>query len=399
MQNKRTIYLDYAATTPMDPDVEKAMIPYFSGEFGNPSSLHSLGQHAQIAIDIAREVVARHVGAQWREIIFTGSATEADNTVIRGVVKAMRDDLPNFTPHIITSTIEHKAILQPLKELEKEGVVDVTYIPVDSYGLVSVDAVADAVKDNTVLVSIMYANNEVGTIEPIAEIGKILKGKKRQISNTSAAGGRYQIPYFHTDAVQALNYLDCNVDNLGVDFMSLSGHKIYGPKGVGALYARKDAPFTSLMSGGGQEYGRRASTENVPAIVGFAAAIKKVALVQKEEVARLAELRYYMISEMEKRFAGKIILQGSRDKRLPNNVNIRLAGIAADSPLIVFDQEGVCVSAGSACTAKAVEPSHVIHAMGISDDDAKKSLRFSFGRQTTREDIDYALVVLGRIVK
>ena len=393
MKQDRKVYLDHAATTPLDPVVEEAMRPYFGEEFGNPSSIHTPGQHAQIAVDNARESLAQFLGAKWREIIFTGSATEADNMAVRGVVKAVHPKLAQgAVPHIVTSVIEHKAILEPCRELEKEG-VEVTYVPVNKEGIIDARGVENAIKKNTVLVSIMYVNNEIGTVQPIAEIAERIKRKKLELHNLEKG-----IPYFHTDAVQALQYLDCKVDNLGVDLMTISAHKVYGPKGIGALYLRKETPIAPLVTGGGQEHNLRAGTENVPGIVGFARAVKIVAQIQNQEGKRLRDLQYYMIEEIKKRFP-KFILQGSREKRIPNNVNLRFHGISADSSLIALDQQGIYVSTGSACTVGAVEPSHVIMALGVSAEEARQTIRFSMGRSTTKDDIGYVLAALENLTR
>ena len=397
MADKKQVYLDYAATTPLDLEVRAEMEKYFSEEFGNPSSLHMLGQRAQIAIDQAREKIAKVLGAHWREIIFTGSATEADNFALRGLVNQLRVSFPGLVPHIITSQIEHKAILETCKQLEKEG-VEITYVPVNSDGIVSVDAIIAAVKPNTVLVSIMYANNEIGTIQPIQEISQALAKIRPAIEcDNQLTDLRHRLPYLHTDAVQALNYLECNVENLGVDLMSLSSHKIYGPKGIGALYVKGGTPLMPLIVGGGQEYGNRAGTENVPAIRGFAKAVEKTAAIKDTENAHLLQLRSYFIEEIEKMFAGNAILQGSRTKRLPNNINFRFVSMPADSLIARLDQNGIYASGGSACNARAMRPSHVITALGVSPEEAKTSIRFTMGRDTSKDDIDYTLSVLKNI--
>ena len=269
IKQKKEVYLDNAATTPVDPAVEAAMRPYFLEEYGNPGSLHALGQRAQVAVDTAREKIAHAIGANWRELVLTGGATEANNLAVFGVVRAVtveaRKTNPDFVPHIITSSIEHKAILEPCAQLEKEG-AEVTYIKVGKEGIVDPKDVEAALKENTVLVSIMYANNEIGTIQPIMEIAQAIRSYKLKAQS-------YKL-VFHTDAVQAFQYLDCNVEKLGVDLMTLSAHKIYGPKGIGALYVKKGTPLMPLIMGGGQEEGRRGGTENVPAIVGFAKAVE-----------------------------------------------------------------------------------------------------------------------------
>lgn len=383
---KKIIYLDYAATTPLSPEVFKAMLPYLKEDFGNPSSVHILGQRAQIAIDKAREKIAKFLNCQAEEIIFTGSATEANNLAIKGLLENLRLKIKNC--HIITSQIEHHAVLEPCKELEKNG-VKVTYLPVNKEGLVSVSDVKKAIRPNTVLISIMYANNEIGTIQPIAEIGRRLKSK---IQNQKSK------IYFHTDAVQAVNYLNCDVQKLGVDLLTISGHKIYGPKGIGALFIRKGTPVQPLIFGGGQESGFRSGTENVAGIVGLGEAINQIQnLKSKSQNSKIKRLRDKLIEGILKTIPGSQ-LNGSRKNRLPNNLNISFEGVEGEAMVIALDEEGICASTGSACSSRSLEPSHVLLALGLSPEQAHSSLRLTLGRYTTKEEIDKVLKVLPKIV-
>ena len=381
---RKNIYLDYAATTPLDPKVLEAMLPYLKEEYGNPSSIHSLGQRALLAIDKAREEVAEFLNCQAEEIIFTGSATEANNLAIKGVIQNLKSEIGNAKPHIITSQIEHHAILEPCHQLEKKGLAEVTYLPVNKEGIVSVSEVKKAIKKNTVLISIMYANNEIGTVQPIAEIGKLLKSIKSKI-------------YFHTDAVQAINYLDCDVHKLGIDLLTLSAHKIYGPKGIGALFIRKGTPLEPQILGGGHEFGFRSGTENVAGIVGLGTAVVEVKN-QKSKIKNLERLRDKLINEILKNIPGSK-LNGSRKNRLPNNANFTFEGVEGEALVIALDQEGICASTGSACSSKSLEPSHVLLALGLSEIGAHGSLRLTLGRYTTEKEIEKILKVLPKIIK
>ena len=372
----KKVYLDYASSTPADCEVVKAMEPYFSEKFGNPGAMHRWGQEAQAAVDESRQKVADFFGCAFEEIIFTGPATESNNIAIRGIVRKREKSTP--VPHIITSVIEHKSVIETCKDLEKEG-AEVTYLPVTKDGFVRPEDVEAAIKENTVLVSIMYVSNEIGTVQPIAEIARAVKG-----------------PVFHTDAVQAPNYLDCNVENLGVDLLTFSGQKIYGPKGVGGLYIKNGVEVAPFITGGGQEKGIRAGTENVPYIVGLAKAIEIAADMRDKEAARVEKLRNYFIDEVLAKVpnAG---LNGSRENRIPNNANFLFPGAPANNLLIALDQEGIAASSGSTCTIKTVTPSAVIMALGRSEEEAKQSIRFTLGRGTTKKDIDYTVSVLGEI--
>ena len=371
------IYLDYAATTPTHPEVLKAMLPYFTEAFGNPSSIYSCGQEAKGAVEEARAKVAGLIGARDEEIVFTSGGTEADNFALKGVAFA-NEGKGN---HIITTSIEHHAVLETCKFLERRG-FSVTYLPVDKYGLVDPDDVRKAITEKTILISVMHANNEVGTIEPIAEIGKIAR----------EAG-----VYFHTDAVQTVGHIPVDVNELGVSLLSISAHKLYGPKGVGALYIRKGTKLVSFMHGGEQERGRRAGTENVPGIVGFGKAAELAGQEMNEEAERLTRLRDKLIQGLLERI-DHIHLNGHPVKRLPNNVNISVDFVEGESMCLNLDLEGICASTGSACSSGSLEPSHVLLAMGLHHEQAHGSLRFTLGKWTTEEEIERVLEVLSRVV-
>jgi len=373
----KRIYLDYAATTPTHPEVVKAMLPYFTDAFGNPSSIHSYGQEAKGAIEEARAKVADLIAARDEELVFTSGGTEADNFALKGIAYA-NESKGN---HIITSSIEHHAVIETCKFLEKRG-FRVTYLPVDEYGLVNPDDISKAITEKTILISVMLANNEVGTIEPIAEIAKIAK----------EAG-----VYFHTDAVQAVGHIPVNVAELGVDLLSMSAHKFYGPKGVGALYIRKGTKLTNFIHGGDQERKRRASTENVPGIIGFAKAAELTQQGMNEETKRLTCLRDRLVKGLLERI-DHTRLNGHPLMRLPNNINLSFAFVEGESMLLNLDLEGICASTGSACTSSSLEPSHILLAMGISHEQAHGSLRFSLGKWTTEEDVERVLDVLPNII-
>jgi cysteine desulfurase len=353
------------------------MQPYFSDAFGNPSSLYSYGLEARQAIEAARNKVAESIGAKNEEIVFTGGGSEADNFAIKGVADANS----RKGNHIITSVIEHHAVLVTCKFLEKRG-FKVTYLPVDKYGLVDPESVRKAITDKTILISIMHANNEIGTIQPIGEIGKI--ARKAKI-------------YFHTDAVQTVGHIPVNVNELKVDMLSFSAHKLYGPKGVGVLYIRKGTKVTSLIHGGEQEQGRRAGTENVPGIVGLGKAIELAGLDITNETERLITLRNVMVKGILEKIEHSH-LNGHPAQRLPNNVNVSVDFIEGESTCLNLDLEGICISTGSACSSSDAEPSHVLLSIGLSHAQARSSLRFTMGRLTTAEDIERVLEVLPRTV-
>ncbi len=374
----RRIYLDYAATTPTHPLVLKAMLPWFTDGFGNPASIHSFGQEAKGAIEEAREKVARLIGAKSEEIVFTSSGTEADNFAIKGVAYAKE----HKGKHIITTAIEHHAVIEPCKFLEKRG-FKVTYLPVDKDGLVDPRHVKKAITDETILISVMHANNEIGTIEPIKEIARI--ANDRGIC-------------FHTDAVQTVGHLPVDVDELKVDLVSISAHKFCGPKGVGALYIRKGTKIVPFMHGGEQEHGRRASTQNVPGIVGFGKACELAQKEMGQEKVRLQTLRDKLISGILDRI-DDVRLNGHPTQRLPNNVNISLEFVEGESMLLNLDLVGIAASTGSACSSSVLEASHVLLALGLPHELAHSSLRLTLGQETTEKDIDYVLEKLPQIVK
>jgi len=373
----RSIYLDYAATTPTHPDVVKAMLPYFTDAFGNPSSIYSYGRESKGAIEEVRAKVAELIGARKGEVIFTSGGTEADNMAIKGVAFA-NEQKGN---HIITSSIEHHAVIETCKFLERRG-FRVTYLPVDKYGFVDPDNVRRAITDKTILISVMHANNEVGTIEPIAEIARI---------------AREADTYFHTDAVQTVGHIPVDVNELGVNLLSMSAHKLYGPKGIGALYIRRGTRLTPFIHGGEQEKRRRASTENVPGIAGFGKAVELAQREMSEEAKRLARLRDQLINGLLE-CIDHTRLNGHPTTRLPNNVNISIDYVEGESMVLNLDLDGVCASTGSACSSSSLEPSHVLLAMGLPHEQAHGSLRFTLGKWTTGEEIERVLDIIPRIV-
>ena len=373
----KRIYLDYAATTPTHPDVLKAMLPYFTEAFGNPSSIHYYGQEARGAVEEARDKVAGLIGAAGDEIVFTSGGTEADNFAIKGVAFA-NEKRGN---HIITSSIEHHAVIETCLFLQDRG-FSITHLPVDEYGVVNPDDVRRAITDKTILISVMSASNEIGTIQPIAEIGKVAR----------EAG-----VHFHTDAVQAVGHIPLDVNELGVSLLSMSAHKLYGTKGIGALYVRKGTKLVPLMHGGGQERNRRASTENVPAIVGFGKAVEIASQEIGEEDERLTRLRDKLIQGLLERIE-HTRLNGHPVKRLPNNVNVSIDFVEGESMLLNLDLVGICASTGSACSSGSLEPSHVLIAMGLRNEQTHGSLRFTMGRWTTEEEIERVLATLPGIV-
>lgn len=374
----KSIYLDYAATSPTRPEVVEKMLPYFTEIYGNPSSFHKVGQAAKKAIEDARAQVASVLGADPDEIYFTGSGTEADNWAVKAISILMEDK----GRHVITSAVEHHAILHSCEYLETRG-YRVTVLPVDQYGQVSPDDFAKAIQPDTIFASIMMANNEVGTIQPIREL---------------AAIAREHGVLFHTDAVQAVGHLPIDVKDLGIDMLSLAGHKFGGPKGVGALYIKKHTKTRSFIHGGMQEKGRRASTENVPYIVGMGEAITLAEAEREAEFLRLTALRDRMIREVMEKIPD-VQLNGHPTNRLPNNVNFSIKYIEGEGMLLLLDGKGICASSGSACTSGALDPSHVLLAMGLPHEIAHGSLRLSMGPGTTPEDVDYLVETLPPIVE
>jgi cysteine desulfurase len=387
MSEKKRIYLDYAATTPVDPDVFEAMRPYFSEKFGNPSSIHQFGQEAQEGIVLARRQVADFLGCDSKEVIFTSGATEGNNTVIKGI-GSNRDLTGGSKPHIIVSSIEHDCVLGSAEYLKANDLAEVTFLPANREGLVEIEDLEKSIKENTILVSVMYVNNEVGTVQPVEEIGSLIKKLNESRSKKI---------YFHTDAAQAINYFDCDVNKLGVDFMTISAHKIYGPKGAGALFVRQGSVFSKLMSGGDQEFRMRAGTHNTPGIVGLGKAIEKVK-AEKSRIEKTKNQRDRLIKGILDGISGSA-LNGSWDKRSPNNANFRFEGVEGESLLISLDMEGVAVSTGSACAARSLSPSHVLLAMGLNHLQSHSSIRFSLGRLTEDSDIEKIIQTMPRIIE
>jgi len=382
----KSIYMDHNATTPLRAEVLEAMLPYLKEEFGNASSIHAFGRRAAIGINEVREKVAGALGCRPEEVVFTGCGTEADNQAIKGVAHVHRER----GDHIITTQIEHHAVLHTCQYLEKQG-FQVTYLPVDEYGMVDPDDVRQAITDRTILVSIMHANNEVGTVQPLAEIGRIVKEKKVT---------------FHTDAVQTFGKLPTKVDELGVDLLSLSAHKLYGPKGVGALYVRKGTRLDSLLHGGHHERNRRAGTENVAGIVGLGWAVELALAEMEEEAHRQATLRERLWEGIAANVEGvrrngrpSALLRASPTQALPGTLNVCFEYIEGESIILSLNMKRVAVSSGSACTSDSLEPSHVLLAMGVPPAMAQGSIRFSLGRDNTAEQVDYVVAELPAIIE
>jgi len=376
--DRKKIYMDYAATTPLSRDVLDKMMPYLTEEFGNASSVHSFGRNTRAAVEKAREQVAAVLNCEKGEVYFTSGGTESDNWAIRGFAHKNRKK----GSHIITSQIEHHANLHTCKRLEKEG-LRVTYLPVDEYGILRLDALKDAITDETILVSIMFANNEIGTIQPIKQIGDICR------QNNIA---------FHTDAVQAVGHVPIDVKDMNIDMLSLSAHKFYGPKGVGALYVRKGIRLDNLMEGGAQESAKRSGTYNHPGIIGLGYAINRAAEHMEAEAKRLAVLRDRLVKGILENISDTR-LNGHPEQRLPNNANISIEYVEGEAMLLHLDFAGIAVSSGSACTSGSLDPSHVLLAMGLSHGTAHGSIRFSLGEDTTEEDVDYCVGTLKNIVE
>lgn len=381
----KNVYLDHAATTPLDPRVKKAMEPYLTDRFGNPSSFHTPGKQARDDLDAAREQIARLLGVRTEEIFFTSGGTESDNLALLGFARKNKD----HGKHIVSTKIEHHAVLHSAEQLEREG-FEVTYLDVDENGLVTADQVMRAVRPDTILVSVMYANNEIGVVEPISEIGNSLEKYRRD--------NKTEFPVFHTDACQAAGALELSVPKLHVDMLTLNGSKIYGPKGVGLLYKRRELKLEPLAFGGGQEMGLRPGTENVAGIIGLAKALELAEAERKKESARLVELREKLIAGIRDSIDG-VRLNGSATKRLPNNVNMSFADIEGEALLLYLDAKGIFCSTGSACTSASLDPSHVIMALGLPSEVAHSAMRFSLGRKTTADDIDFLLKELPPLVE
>ncbi|MDP2642204.1 MAG: cysteine desulfurase family protein [bacterium] len=379
----KTVYLDHAATTPPDDEVLSLMFPYFSGRYGNPSSMHTSGRRAAQALAQARERAAQTINASPDEIIFTGSGTESDNLAVIGAARANQ----SRGKHVIISTIEHKAVLESARTLERAG-FEVSVAPVDAQGMIDVASILSLVRDDTTLISIMFANNEIGTVMPISELSKTLSERRKKTG----------LPLIHTDACQAAGHFALDVKELGIDLMTLNGSKVYGPKGVGLLYKKEGTKLSPVIVGGGQENDLRAGTESLPLIMGMAFALEKAERIREEESVRLTELREYFISRLETEIPG-IIINGHPKHFLPHIVHVTVPSVEGESMVLMLDEAGVETATGSACSAKDLRPSHVLTATGQNDELIHGSVRFSFGRGTTREELDYALSVFRPIVE
>ena len=373
----KLIYLDNAATTKTAPEVVQAMLPWFTESYGNPSSIYSLGTESKKAVSEAKDIIAGSLGAASNEIYFTAGGSEADNWALKATAEAYASK----GKHIITSKIEHHAILHTCEYLEKKG-CEITYVNVDENGIVKLDELEKAIRPDTILISIMFANNEIGTVQPIKEIGEI--------------ASRHNV-LFHTDAVQAYGQLPINVDECHIDMLSASGHKLNGPKGIGFLYIRKGIKIRSFIHGGQQERGRRAGTENVPGIVGMGAAAKRAFSILEEKRAKETELRDYLIEQIEKEIP-YCRLNGDRNRRLPNNVNFSFRFVEGESLLIMLDMKGICASSGSACTSGSLDPSHVLLAIGLPHEIAHGSLRLTLNEENTKEEMDTTVAAIKEIV-
>ena len=375
----KNVYMDYAATTYVKPEVLEEMMPYFTQKFGNPSSFYGISRETKRAIDASREKVAKALNCKPTEVYFTGGGSEADNWAIKGIASAHK----NKGNHIITTKIEHHAVLHTCQYLEKHG-FEVTYLDVDKEGFINLDDLRNAITDKTILVSIMFANNEIGTIQPIKEIGEICREKK---------------VLFHTDAVQAVGNVPVDVQDMNIDMLSLAGHKIYGPKGIGVLYIRNGIKIDNLIHGGAQEKNRRAGTENIASIVGIGKAIELATSNLEEHMKKLSTLRDKLIDGILEKIPYSYLNGPRGDKRLPGNTNVRFTFIEGESILLSLDFKGVCASSGSACTSGSLDPSHVLLAIGLPHELAHGSLRLTLGEGSTEEDVDYVLEVLPPIIE
>tara|TARA_B100000676_G_C17962117_1_gene778194 strand:- start:88 stop:1284 length:1197 start_codon:yes stop_codon:yes gene_type:complete len=382
--NENVVYLDNAATTEMRAEVLESMLPYFRTNFGNPSSLYSIGQDARRAVDESREVIARSLGCRVSEIIFTSGGTESDNAAIKGAAFGSR----HLGNHIITTSVEHHAVLHTCHQMEQFG-FDVTYLRVDSNGMVDIDDLLSAITDKTILVSVIMVNNEIGTIQPIAQMANAVKDVGERM-------GRNIL--FHTDAVQAPGLTEIDVSQLGVDMLSLSAHKFHGPRGVGLLYMKRGIPFEPLMIGGGQERERRSGTENVAGIVGMAKALELCIDDMEEVVSKITTLQKSLIEELEQKIPG-MKLNGHPTRRICNNVNVSFEGVEGEPILLGLDFSGICASSGSACSAASHEPSHVLLAIGRTAEEAQGTIRISLGRDNTQADVEYLMEILPDLVK
>jgi cysteine desulfurase len=403
----KRIYFDHAAATPVDARVLQAMEPFWAGEFANPSAIHKEGVLARKTVEAARKNIATLLGVHADEIVFTGSATESANLALFGAVAAWQKSHPGKTPHIIVSAIEHDAVLEPARRLEESG-VRVTRVAVNAQGIVDVHSVKNAINTDTVLISVMYANNEIGTVQPISEIAKAIRKWKKEERGVTRVGkpeGDERYPLFHTDATQAVNYLDLSMPRLGVDLLTMNAAKIYGPKGIGLLAILRDTPIDAMTLGGGQERGRRAGTENVPAIVGFAEALRLTREIAEDEGARLSVLRDQLIGELKK--IPGLLVNGDEHERLPNNINFSLPGIDVEFLALQLDAQGFAVATKSACNETDAETSHVLAALRAVDLPAQaggtggplSGIRLSFGRETTRDHVEQFSVALRAILQ
>jgi len=374
----KRVYLDHSATTPVHPEVLEAMLPYYKDKFGNASSIHQFGRDAKDALEQSREAVAKVINAASSEVYFTSGGTESDNLALKGTALANK----NKGKHIMTSQIEHHAVLESCKFLKKEG-YDVTYLPVDKYGLVDPGVLRENIRKDTILISIIHANNETGTIQPIEELGKI---------------ARENGIYFHSDTVQAFGKIPLDVQKMGIDMLSVSAHKLYGPKGVGAIYIRKGTRISSLVHGGHHERARRAGTENVPGIVGLAKAAEIASKDMETQHQHLKNLTESFLKKLSEKIPD-VFLNGHPEKKFAGTLNISFKGVEGESIILSLDMKGVAVASGSACTSGALEPSHVLSAMRIDPALAQSSIRFSFGRENTMEDVDYVVEVLPAIIQ
>lgn len=392
----KKIYLDYAATTPVDAKVLEKMLPYFSQNFGNAMSVHGFGQEALEAVDDARAKAALFFRSNTSEIVFTSGATESNNLVVKGSLRSYYSIARklNEKPHIITTKFEHHCVLDACKFAEKDGLAEVTFVSPNKEGLISVKDIKNAIKDNTILISVMYVNNEIGTVQPIIEIGKLLK-------EINAGRAEKKLPRisFHTDATQAINYFDCNVNELGVDLLSMSAHKIYGPKGIGLLYVKKGTPIKRVQDGGDQEFKLRAGTHNVPGIVGLGEAINMIKTPATEKkIKEIIELRDYLIKRVLKEIP-KSYLNGSAEKRSPNNANFRFDDVEGEGLILSLDLDGIAASTGSACSSGALDPSHVLLSLGLKHEQAHGSLRLTIGKYTTKKELDIVIDKIKEVVK
>ena len=385
MNKKKIYYFDNASTTPVDRRVLKKMLPYFSEDFGNPSNLYSIGHNAKKAIESATKKITDVLGCGAEELVFTGSATESDNLAIVGTARANK----NYGNKIIVSNVEHKGILLACEALKKEG-FEIIELKIGKDGFVNTDELTNTIDSKTILISVAYVDNETGTIQPIKKISRTVKSYREKNKNN--------FPYFHTDAAQAANYLDINVNNLGVDSMTLSAQKIYGPKGIGGIYIKRGTPIQPIIYGGGQQFSMRAGTENVPGIIGFGEAMELAAKEGKKEAKRLAVLRD-KLQEGILRKVDKVLVNGNQEERLPNFLNISILDIEGEAMLLYLDNKGIIANTGSACNSQTLEPSYILQAFGRPYEYIHGSLRFTLGRHTKEKDVDYTVKTLPIIVK